>query len=388
MKKLVYIADIGSKIRTGGGYTYGYELLKLIKEFQFDQIICYLPYKTTEKNYLIDVNQYKNKKIEIKQVEINDKLIWSNQIIGTILGDILIYLKIKNQIKKINPDLIIYDQPSIFINKFKSKKKCIMFHGGFGKRTLKDIIKYPRSSLTKLIWTNFLTSRAVKFYLDSSNIKLYNSLLTKKMLEANYKQSLDGDVVGLPLAQQFESELPVEVEEYFARKESNVVIGMIGNLSKRKVPNDIPNIFDGLRNYKLIIVGRSIDSERLDKWSKNNPNVIRIEEVNRNIALSITSKCDILLTTANMETFGYSVAEGLMMGKPYIVRKNAGALDEIIINNYNGYAAKDILEFKKYIQLLIDDKSLREQLGLNAKEFVERNFEAQTWIKKIKRILV
>jgi glycosyltransferase involved in cell wall biosynthesis len=223
--------------------------------------------------------------------------------------------------------------------------------------------------------------------LNSSNYKLYNSEFTKGLLETYFNKKLDGDVVGLPLSKKYEVELPSDLEEFFSIKDSEAVIGIIGHLTKGKGPNDIPKIFDGLMNYKLIIVGRSIDSEQLDIWSKNNPRVLRVEEVSRQIALSITEKCDFLLTTSNLETFGYSVAEGLLMGKPYIVKKNAGALSELISHGNNGFIANDIGDFKKYIQVLIDDKELRARLGSNAKNFVERNYEAGSWVKKLLKIL-
>ncbi|MBR2834017.1 MAG: glycosyltransferase [Bacilli bacterium] len=87
---------------------------------------------------------------------------------------------------------------------------------------------------------------------------------------------------------------------------------------------------------------------------------------------------DILLTgsltlnTSLYEGFSLSVIEGFECGLPIISFNFGEAAYEQIIDNSNGFVAKDEDEFKKYLSLLMSDEKLLSKLSDGAKEFAKK----------------
>ncbi len=90
----------------------------------------------------------------------------------------------------------------------------------------------------------------------------------------------------------------------------------------------------------------------------------------------------ILLMTSRIETFGLVLTEAMSCGLPCIAFDAPTGPSSIIENNKNGFLIPcfDIELFTGKVNLLIDDASLRNQMGENAKESVEK-FE----VKKVMR---
>lgn len=90
----------------------------------------------------------------------------------------------------------------------------------------------------------------------------------------------------------------------------------------------------------------------------------------------------ILLMTSRIETFGLVLTEAMSCGLPCIAFDAPTGPSSIIENNKNGFLIPcfDIELFTGKVNLLIDDASLRNQMGENAKESVEK-FE----LKKVMR---
>jgi glycosyltransferase involved in cell wall biosynthesis len=68
----------------------------------------------------------------------------------------------------------------------------------------------------------------------------------------------------------------------------------------------------------------------------------------------------------------------MALGKPVIATRGGGT-NEVIINNQNGYLINpdDSDGLIKCIQILKNDKNLRNRLGLKSKEIAHRIFDLQ-----------
>lgn len=85
------------------------------------------------------------------------------------------------------------------------------------------------------------------------------------------------------------------------------------------------------------------------------------------------SKCSIFVLPSVAEAFGVVIIEAMASGKPVIARNIIGPRD-IVTHGYNGFLFQTVGDLKKYIQLLLSDKTLRVKLGSNARNSVEEKF--------------
>ena len=97
--------------------------------------------------------------------------------------------------------------------------------------------------------------------------------------------------------------------------------------------------------------------------------------VNKTELKAYLAKCSIFVLPSLFETFGIVLIEAMASGKPVIASDIPGPQD-IIRNGYNGFLFEKAneKELGKYLKLLIEDHSLRKQIGKNAQKTVEEQY--------------
>ena len=91
----------------------------------------------------------------------------------------------------------------------------------------------------------------------------------------------------------------------------------------------------------------------------------------RNDVISILKSIDIYAQTSIDEGFGRAISEAMCLGKP-IVMTDAGGCTELIDENSGLIVPiKDSKAIGKAITTLINDDSLRKQMGINAKKRIQ-----------------
>jgi glycosyltransferase involved in cell wall biosynthesis len=87
----------------------------------------------------------------------------------------------------------------------------------------------------------------------------------------------------------------------------------------------------------------------------------------------VTAACDVIAVTSPAEPFGYTVLESYALGKP-VIGYRGGGIPEIVEPDVTGFLAEpdDHRAFAGYIVRCLADRTLRERLGSNAREFVRR----------------
>lgn len=136
-----------------------------------------------------------------------------------------------------------------------------------------------------------------------------------------------------------------------------------------KIAKDFPDwkveIY-GLRKYP------EYDKEINDFIIKNQlENQVFLMGYAKNV-IDVYKSADINAFTSAQEGFGLTLADGLALGIPAVGFDYATAVNELIINNDNGFLAKDTDDFADKLKILMSDKDLRIKMGKVAHETMKK----------------
>lgn len=89
---------------------------------------------------------------------------------------------------------------------------------------------------------------------------------------------------------------------------------------------------------------------------------------------------DIFAFPSNSEAFGLALTEAMAAGLPAIGYKSCPAVNEIIIDGYNGFLCDDgVDDFAEKMKVLMQNEELRKQMGKNAKESMKQFAPEKIW---------
>jgi glycosyltransferase involved in cell wall biosynthesis len=96
---------------------------------------------------------------------------------------------------------------------------------------------------------------------------------------------------------------------------------------------------------------------------------------------------DIVVLTSLNEGTPISLMEAQAAGRP-VVSTKVGAVDEVVINEQTGFIIplNDRPAFVRVLQWLINDESLRQQMGAKGMEFIHSNFPRQQQVDAMKAL--
>ena len=104
---------------------------------------------------------------------------------------------------------------------------------------------------------------------------------------------------------------------------------------------------------------------------------------------SFMNQLDIFVSTSLWEGFGFVLAEAMAAKKP-VLGFDLSSNPELIKDGENGFLIppESIAVFVKQLMLLVNDKSLREDMGQKAYTFAKQNFEQQQQFQKLAHFIV
>ena len=96
---------------------------------------------------------------------------------------------------------------------------------------------------------------------------------------------------------------------------------------------------------------------------------------------------DLVILPTYEETFGLVVAEAMIMGVP-VIGSDAGGVPEIISHGTNGllFETKNSSDLSKKIDMLYENKTLREQLVSNAYEYAYKRYDYDKHFDRLEEI--
>ena len=176
-------------------------------------------------------------------------------------------------------------------------------------------------------------------------------------------------------------------ERFNFNKDKKYLI-FVGRLDKIKRIDDILKVLSILKdNIELIILGEGPLKSTLEKQNKMLNIDKRVHFLGRvENPYKYIAKSDILLLTSESESFGNVIIESYVCETPVISTK-CGGPEELVCNN-NGILVDvgDITFIKENIYKLLEDKSFRDNIVLNAKKRSEM-FKLDKIMIKYKEVL-
>lgn len=181
------------------------------------------------------------------------------------------------------------------------------------------------------------------------------------------------------------------------------ILSQVSRFDKWKDPLGVLKVFEKVKesvDAQLVLLGApaSDDPEGQEIFRKLKRKIKGMEDVtiiNKHSELlvnAIQSLSDVVIQKSKREGFGLTVTEALWKGTP-VVASDVGGIPLQVIDEETGFLCDpgDYECFAKRIVRLMEDGSLRKEIGQNGKEHVKNNFLITRlmleWIQQIKAIL-
>lgn len=178
-----------------------------------------------------------------------------------------------------------------------------------------------------------------------------------------------------------------EVREELGIKKDEVVFMFLGRMNTDKGINELAEAFSTIKkkynNALLLLVGE--DEENMAPLVKQKVNVDKAV-IFYGVTLTperLLQACDVFCMPSYREGFGTSVIEASLLEKPIICSDTYGLM-ETIIDQKTGLRHKvaDVDSLYFAMEKLLHNQDLRLALGKGGREYVLKNFSAQTISKK------
>jgi len=239
---------------------------------------------------------------------------------------------------------------------------------------LKRLVAYLL--LDKLIFVNNNTRKAyIKLYKVKPNKckTIYNGI------DVDRYRSLDN------IRNSMRAELDVS--------ENMTLILATGNLTSVKghevLINAIKILIEQGKPIKCFIAGQGELQLKLENLIKQNKIVKQCVLLGyRDDIPALLSASDIFCMPSLNEALGYSILEAMASGKP-VIASNVGGIPEVITNGKEGIliAPGDPLKICNATNLLLNDRNLRQSLGVAGLKKVNKSFSAQNMVKYTARFI-
>jgi glycosyltransferase involved in cell wall biosynthesis len=182
------------------------------------------------------------------------------------------------------------------------------------------------------------------------------------------------------------------IHENHDKYESDIAcITYIGRLVELKRVNYLILLADFLvknriSEFKILIIGDGDQRIILEKYSeqKNLKNYIHFEGFRTELE-HYYDRTDIFVLPSREECLSMAMIDAGMKGIPSVAF-DVGGNNEIIENGKTGFIVKTETEFFIKVNSLINDKTLREQMGEEARKYCLKHFSEEIHLKKLESL--
>lgn len=171
-----------------------------------------------------------------------------------------------------------------------------------------------------------------------------------------------------------------------------ITIGTISELTKNKGLEYTIEAIARLKNKNITftVIGEGEERNRLEELieARGVPDKVQLLGFKAN-ASSYLSLFDIFTLTSVKEGMPYVILEAGLAGLP-VVASNVGGIEEIIENGKSGILVepKNVEQIVTALDVLIKDRSLRDNLGANLKKTVLQKFSFKVMLAKTRGLYV
>ena len=232
----------------------------------------------------------------------------------------------------------------------------------------------------------------IRNLLDNFFIKKWDLILTgsedskREMIQRFKVNSRNIQVVYHGVLKSFKPrEKSKRLVKKYGLKDKEILL-FIGVLTKRKNASFLLDLLSRLKrkDVKLLICGQGPELKNLKKKTR----VLGLEEQVvflgfQKDLVGFYNLADIFVFPSLKEGFGLVVAEAMLCEKPVIVSSNS-SLREIVDHKKNGFLAEtnNLKDWQKKIEILLDNKKLRKELGKEGRRKILKSF---SWEKAVQR---
>lgn len=305
-----------------------------------------------------------------------DDAVMKNSDEGSKLGYLKKIKRIKQLVSEINPDIL----HAHYASSYGLLGALTKFHPYIISVWGSDVYDFPiKSPLHKMI---------IKY-----NLKKADCIFsTSNIMKVETEKYTDKNIIVTPFG--------VDINRFYVNKvpHDEIIIGTIKTLEEKYGVQYLIKAFAKVKeankemNLKLRIGGKGSQKEYLENLALE----LGIEEdvkflgfVNPDDVVKEFQMFDISVfpSTLDSESFGVAAVESEACGTPVIV-SNVGGLMESTKPGVTSLVAekKNVDDLAEKINKLVVDKSLREEMGKNARKFVEENYSIEKNFEEIEKI--
>lgn len=288
---------------------------------------------------------------------------------------------IGRKLLQINPDIIYWRfNKKYFYRSVKeiSKKQIKII---FAVSNVRDLQPYNSS------WRGELNPSNLFQYIQKNLVSRYNHLGFKYVDALTVNNDEQIDMAEIPLKRYIPNAITTEKKEFSWKKP---YVLWVANLKKRKRPELFVKLSKRFENCGvdfLMIGKRSGDSyEWITKTEKTPSNLHflgakDVEVVNAALAQSLF----LVTTSTSDEGFSNNIIQAWLQKKPVVAYEfdPSGMIEE---QNLGFLAKSDFEEFSEMTRKLIDNESLKKDLGNKAFEFATQHFSTKKTVDKLEEL--
>lgn len=307
--------------------------------------------KVTDGVHLVNVNTINLHDTRIHQV--GSSMVYSRALCGLI--------------RRLEPDVIsMHDRYSATWPSRLGTPKTFTLHSPDALGFYRDFsIKHTRTNASLF---------AVKKFLEASVMKRSDCVitLTKSMKDYLQEEEHIYNTKVIPNG--------VNPGEYCNKGDDNYVL-FAGRLNKVKGIEHLIDAFAEIskhRDINLVLMGSGSEKASLEHHAIRKGILERIRfvpTVPRDALRECMSRCTAFVLPSLYETFGTVAVEAMASGKVVIASRIPGPMD-IITDENDGFLFErgNFRDLAHHLELVLDDKDLRNSIGANARSTVEKRF--------------
>jgi len=206
-----------------------------------------------------------------------------------------------------------------------------------------------------------------------------SNFVMKKMIEFGIDK---GKIVCIP---HF-----VRCDQYTPNYTNSNYILYFGRLEKHKGVKTLIEAIESIRDVRLYIVGEGTFRDKLESYTKKKG----MKEISflgykpENELINLISNCLFTVVPSEWyEPFGFTVLESFALGKP-VIGADIGAIPDLVKNEYTGklFRSGDVKDLAEKINYLLDNKNLISEMGKNARETVEKEYNADLHYERLMEV--
>lgn len=248
----------------------------------------------------------------------------------------------------------------------KLKDKIFIFSGGSDIDFESSIFKN----------NNYLLKLSYKYALKNANIVIAQNNYQKTKAYENFgiNPRIIKSIVGLP--------------KKTSTKKNTPCVMLIGSLIDYKQPEIFIELSKKVKESNFYIIGPCNDDDYLDKLrsiSIGTTNLKFCGFIQHDDIMGIYAKDIILVNTSRFEGFPNTFLEAWSYGNP-VISLNVDP-DEVICKYKLGFHSRTFDKMIEDLKLLLNDKNLRNELGLNSRKYVEENHSIEKIVRQFENLI-